>query len=178
MATIEQQKIKYGQGQNSYILNWISGLTDDPEQTAGPPAKTTPPGVKAVSRNRKRPLPSPSMSDDEEHSVTPQMRHRIDLEATPKAPWFPAGSDASSHTSTSGYDSSDSRYSKRARSKQSSPTKNITYLRIEHVLRYESFDGSGACSPPKSLTQFLQLVEADGYGQGIVSLEDMVWRST
>ncbi|KAJ4312672.1 hypothetical protein N0V84_009816 [Fusarium piperis] len=120
-------------------------------------------------------------SNDGANPATPGKRPRIDLDQTPRAnPLLSARSDASSAASSSGYDvdrdDAELAAPKRPRTNNSSPTKityTLAYLHIEHVVQYRAFDGRESASVPASLKELVASIEADAFGQGIISDYDL-----
>lgn len=166
--------------QQYQILDWVSSIDVGSE----PPSLSLT-AAKTHQLQRKRPLPSPSMSSSNATSSTPSgKRPRIDPNRTPRAnPQLSVSgsSDANSAASSSGYDidydETESMASKRTRSNKSSPTKTthtLAYLHVEHVIQYKAFDGRESASAPASLKELVASIEADAFGQGIISDYDLV----
>ncbi|RMJ02397.1 hypothetical protein CDV36_015336 [Fusarium kuroshium] len=124
------------------------------------------------------------MSSSNATSTTPSgKRPRIDPNRTPRANLqlsVSGSSDANSAASSSGYDidydETESMASKRTRSNKPSPRKTthtLAYLHVEHVIQYKAFDGRESASAPASLKELVASIEADAFGQGIISDHDL-----
>lgn len=162
----------------SQILGWVSNI-----HVGSEPLSSSLITAKTSQVERKRPLPPPSISSsDGGDPATQGKRLRTGPDQTPRAnPLLSTSSDASSAASSSGYDvdcdDTGSAGSKRTRTSNSSPTKithTLVYLHIEHVIQYKAFDGRESASAPASLKELVASIEADAFGQGIISAHDLV----